>query len=390
MQAAPAGWYPDPENPTQQRYWDGAAWTPNVAPASPSEYAPQDLADPGSTPQPVVDAPALQTWKSSVGFSVLGLVVGFPLLVTFSTLLAIPLMILVDFLTGNDALFAPLGAMTGNILMIIYAAKFYPSYFTEKPLLKSNRAISFANLMFGNWVGFIWNGNLTKKTKGISNVVLIVFSALICASLALNIVGALLFGAISNSTSTPVDPSSDLVPPVTEKDVQPLERTEDANIYTDAETGASFVVPSIWTELPLSKEREILDTKFLAPDGANVMYGSVDYWSVLTEEERRSKAREDFDSMDDLEGDLSEILGYSGSDATAQSVILNGVEYFVLSLPVTANGVELRCVNVVRLENGHLYLFQYYSTPAELAGGSEDEDLQTFYSMVASMVYPED
>lgn len=35
--AAPAGWYPDPRNPAQQRYWDGAAWTasaPAPAPAA--------------------------------------------------------------------------------------------------------------------------------------------------------------------------------------------------------------------------------------------------------------------------------------------------------------------------------------------------------------------
>lgn len=32
---APAGWYPDPQNPAQQRYWDGAAWTASApAPAA--------------------------------------------------------------------------------------------------------------------------------------------------------------------------------------------------------------------------------------------------------------------------------------------------------------------------------------------------------------------
>lgn len=31
---APAGWYPDPQSPGQQRYWDGTAWTVS-APAAP-------------------------------------------------------------------------------------------------------------------------------------------------------------------------------------------------------------------------------------------------------------------------------------------------------------------------------------------------------------------
>lgn len=30
--AAPAGWYPDPQNPGQQRYWDGSAWAAAAAP----------------------------------------------------------------------------------------------------------------------------------------------------------------------------------------------------------------------------------------------------------------------------------------------------------------------------------------------------------------------
>jgi uncharacterized RDD family membrane protein YckC len=32
--STPAGWYPDPNTPGQQRYWDGTTWTDNTAPGS--------------------------------------------------------------------------------------------------------------------------------------------------------------------------------------------------------------------------------------------------------------------------------------------------------------------------------------------------------------------
>jgi uncharacterized RDD family membrane protein YckC len=32
--STPAGWYPDPSSPGQQRYWDGTAWTDNTAPGA--------------------------------------------------------------------------------------------------------------------------------------------------------------------------------------------------------------------------------------------------------------------------------------------------------------------------------------------------------------------
>ena len=40
MSVTPAGWYPDPENPAQVRYWDGQSWSDSTAPAAPA--APSD------------------------------------------------------------------------------------------------------------------------------------------------------------------------------------------------------------------------------------------------------------------------------------------------------------------------------------------------------------
>jgi uncharacterized RDD family membrane protein YckC len=42
----PPGWYPDPANASQQRYWDGAAWTDATAPAAPT-YSPPGYGAPG-------------------------------------------------------------------------------------------------------------------------------------------------------------------------------------------------------------------------------------------------------------------------------------------------------------------------------------------------------
>ena len=46
MSESPAGWYPDPQDPRYLRYWDGAAWTDQVAALSP-----------GATPPPLPAGP---------------------------------------------------------------------------------------------------------------------------------------------------------------------------------------------------------------------------------------------------------------------------------------------------------------------------------------------
>lgn len=59
---APADWYPDPDDATKLRYWDGTAWTEHFAPTAQPAVA-QGLVPVGQSPVPVapqvVVAPAV-------------------------------------------------------------------------------------------------------------------------------------------------------------------------------------------------------------------------------------------------------------------------------------------------------------------------------------------
>jgi hypothetical protein len=50
QQITPAGWYPDPQFPGQQRYWDGIQWTGHIAPLSPSGPVPPAQQQPMNGP----------------------------------------------------------------------------------------------------------------------------------------------------------------------------------------------------------------------------------------------------------------------------------------------------------------------------------------------------
>lgn len=47
----PAGWYPDPEDPAQLRYWDGAVWTDHRHPVDPVAPAPATETQAAEAPQ---------------------------------------------------------------------------------------------------------------------------------------------------------------------------------------------------------------------------------------------------------------------------------------------------------------------------------------------------
>ena len=52
--AAPPGWYPDPQNPGQQRYWDGSAWAAAAAPPAPTAPVSTPVAGPPTSTNAIV------------------------------------------------------------------------------------------------------------------------------------------------------------------------------------------------------------------------------------------------------------------------------------------------------------------------------------------------
>jgi len=121
--------------------------------------------------------PALETWKTSILFSALGLLcpalaVG-ALFLIFHYLFIAASPEALSVVRPILSVLIPILALAYIVLLLSYPSKVYPSYFSEKPRLRSARQISFLNCFVGGLVfGLLWNRNLTRCEKGISNYVL--------------------------------------------------------------------------------------------------------------------------------------------------------------------------------------------------------------------------
>lgn len=107
----------------------------------------------------------LKSWKTSIGFSILGLVVYaivyFRCVQYISFFSDLPTTQLKGQFCGGVVL------MADSILCLVYALYVRKSFFGETPRLKSSKAISFWNFFFGGIIfGCIWNNNLTHCSKG--------------------------------------------------------------------------------------------------------------------------------------------------------------------------------------------------------------------------------
>jgi len=165
-------------------------------------------------------------------------------------------------------------------------------------------------------------------------------------------------------------------------------------VYTDKETGVSFTVPANWKETPLSKEREVLKTKFSSAEegGLSMMYGYIDFYPVfqelgVLEGYSREEVNQDLFTVQDMSILLSIAEAASEGDTEAPQVTgvqYGGIDYFktVTKGDVEKYGLTFKSVmtNLYHFDNGYMYEF--------LFGGTEDSPFYAaFEEMVSSVQF---
>lgn len=107
----------------------------------------------------------LAVWKTSVGASIGGVIVSMLVGQAGETIGEVATSVEVLLVITCIAIAYPAASL-------YWALGYYPRLFGENPPKPSSEAVSFGNCFFGGIIfGPIWNSNLTKREKGVSNVV---------------------------------------------------------------------------------------------------------------------------------------------------------------------------------------------------------------------------
>ena len=160
-----------------------------------------------------------------------------------------------------------------------------------------------------------------------------------------------------------------------------------AYIYTDPDTGATFVVPKDWTETELNEETEdACQAKFvfLNDSGSSILYSSYDLWNDIAPSERSGYTRADINNTQAYEsGTIQEMLanvfvrqGFSATIDDVQLVTYGRTEYIELTKSWGESGGVNTLTIIWHIENGYAYTFTF--------GGASDEAVKNFMAVLYS------
>lgn len=155
--------------------------------------------------------------------------------------------------------------------------------------------------------------------------------------------------------------------------------------YTDADSGLSFIVPANWQQEEMFENREYLDVKFTCNQDTDcaMTFTSVDVWDQMSPFDRFGYTRSEMDNSLWTLADIAEM--YNTTMDQISKVTYKGKEYFkgkmTSSSDVYGIDFEATVTQLIRIENGWLYLFQFVGTDSH-------ERYFDFINLVESVIYP--
>lgn len=144
-------------------------------------------------------------------------------------------------------------------------------------------------------------------------------------------------------------------------------------IYKDKKTGLQLTIPSTWEEYkPSGDDGMNVDTTFFPEDGDNfVGYVSVDLWGDFSTEEKNKYTRSDVDNNYFSKTMMANT--FEVPENMVRMVTYGGKQYYCVD--------QTWCLRLIHIENGYIYMFQYY-------GAKNDKNYKGFESILQSVKYP--
>lgn len=196
-----AGWFDDPEHPSQYRYWDGNEWTAHRSPKQSPPPPPTSSSIPTSATETVSAAFTLfgQHWVSLLGLAAIAML-GFA-----AAAVAFVIGLILSFegsntLTGPDFVFSPIGVVLWIVAAVGYLGVFAvmgPAFQARIEAGRIGQSTSVgACIGFGtrNWKRTLWRSVLLMLTFFASYLVLIPLVLLAIVLGALGVFVAIVLG----------------------------------------------------------------------------------------------------------------------------------------------------------------------------------------------------
>ena len=196
-----AGWFDDPEHPSQYRYWDGNEWTAHRSPKQSPPPPPTSSSIPTSATETVSAAFTLfgQHWVSLLGLAAIAML-GFA-----AAAVAFVIGLILSFegsntLTGLDFVFSPIGVVLWIVAAVGYLGVFAvmgPAFQARIEAGRIGQSTSVgACIGFGtrNWKRTLWRSVLLMLTFFASYLVLIPLVLLAIVLGALGVFVAIVLG----------------------------------------------------------------------------------------------------------------------------------------------------------------------------------------------------